>query len=287
MTKQWIGIEEAAKKYQVTSQRIAKWCKQEQVTYSRVGQYQMIDEESLIACIERNKRLSLSAVELQCRTDQILRENEQELFLLRSMKELTPVMRVLINELAELLPHAEQKRLFLYVALRGNFREYGKECCRDYYQLCLEFKTLIREINSQAGFLLTSARKMAYLRAVVDAYQKKFGILPAKEIKMAKPTVKEKKAAFLLLATPLMHLGFSRRAVLGMNNSRLYTLYDLMLFLYKYGTERLNRLYNIGGMTQCEIVNRLKEMGVLDDEGNSYLYKHLNGKPYSLDLRGR
>ena len=38
-TKQWIGIEEAATKYQVSTRRIITWCKRQEIIYSEVGDY--------------------------------------------------------------------------------------------------------------------------------------------------------------------------------------------------------------------------------------------------------
>ena len=47
-TKQWIGIEEAAKKYQVSSRRINTWCKKQEITCSEIDHYLMLDEDSLL-----------------------------------------------------------------------------------------------------------------------------------------------------------------------------------------------------------------------------------------------
>ena len=51
-TKQWIGIEEAATKYQVSTRRIITWCKRQEIIYSEVGDYLMLDENSLTDCLE-------------------------------------------------------------------------------------------------------------------------------------------------------------------------------------------------------------------------------------------
>ena len=50
-TKQWIGIEEAATKYQVSTRRIITWCKRQEIIYSEVGDYLMLDENSLTDCL--------------------------------------------------------------------------------------------------------------------------------------------------------------------------------------------------------------------------------------------
>ena len=50
-TKQWIGIEEAATKYQVSTRRIITWCERQEIIYSEVGDYLMLDENSLTDCL--------------------------------------------------------------------------------------------------------------------------------------------------------------------------------------------------------------------------------------------
>ena len=55
-TKQWIGIEEAATKYQVSTRRIITWCERQEIIYSEIGDYLMLDENSLTDCLERNIR---------------------------------------------------------------------------------------------------------------------------------------------------------------------------------------------------------------------------------------
>ena len=96
-TKQWIGIEEAATKYQVSTRRIITWCKRQEIIYSEVGDYLMLDENSLTDCLERNIRFSLSEEEHKRRMDEKMKENEEEFFLLQSLKELTPLIRLIIK----------------------------------------------------------------------------------------------------------------------------------------------------------------------------------------------
>ena len=71
-TKQWIGIEEAATKYQVSTRRIITWCKRQEIIYSEVGDYLMLDENSLTDCLERNIRFSLSEEEHKRRMDDLV-----------------------------------------------------------------------------------------------------------------------------------------------------------------------------------------------------------------------
>ena len=57
----------------------------------------MLDENSLTDCLERNIRFSLSEEEHKRRMDEKMKENEEEFFLLQSLKELTPLIRLIIK----------------------------------------------------------------------------------------------------------------------------------------------------------------------------------------------
>ena len=151
-TKQWIGIEEAATKYQVSTRRIITWCKRQEIIYSEVGDYLMLDENSLTDCLERNIRFSLSEEEHKRRMDEKMKENEEEFFLLQSLKELTPLIRLIIKELAGMIRNDERRQLFLYTVLQGNIKDFSVRKHMKYRQAQKAFEGLVKEIKSQAGF---------------------------------------------------------------------------------------------------------------------------------------
>lgn len=151
-TKQWIGIEEAAEKYQVSIRRINTWCKRQEITFSEIGHYLMLDENSLLECIERNIQLNLTKEEFERRKEKLIRENEENLFILQSLEPLTPMMRLIIKELAGMIQDENRRRMFLFVTLEGSLKKYAKESCQDFYYIQREFQILIRDIQSRIGF---------------------------------------------------------------------------------------------------------------------------------------
>ena len=169
-TKQWIGIEEAATKYQVSTRRIITWCKRQEIIYSEIGDYLMLDENSLTDCLERNIRFSLSEEEHKRRMDEKMKENEEELFLLQSLKELTPLIRLIIKELAGMIRNDERRQLFLYTVLQGNIKDFSVRKHMKYRQAQKVFEGLVQEIKSQAGFLRTYKEENIRLRATIRAY---------------------------------------------------------------------------------------------------------------------
>lgn len=117
MARQWISMEEAAEKYQVPATSINKWRKNREITFSQVGGYLLLDENSLIDCIEKHIRFSLSVEELNEQMANRLREKEERFFISKSLKKLTPLIRLVIMELAGMIHNDNRKELFLFLSL--------------------------------------------------------------------------------------------------------------------------------------------------------------------------
>lgn len=286
-TKQWIGIEEAATKYQVSPKRIITWCKRQEIINSEIGDYLMIDESSLIDCLERRIRFCLSEEEHKRRIDDKMKENEEELFLLQSLKELTPLIRLIIKELAGMIRNDERRQLFLYTVLQGSIKDFSVQKRIGYRQAQKEFDGLIKEIKTQTGFLRTYRKENIRLRALVRAYEMKFGIdtsgadmLDEAQKKDTSPGAffpEDMKAAMALLDTPVTELKFDIRSQRIIFEADIKTLRELLQITCKYGFRRLrDRLPNFGLVSQRKVEERLKELNVLDAEGNCTLYRYLD-----------
>ena len=270
-TKQWIGIEEAATKYQVSTRRIITWCKRQEIIYSEVGDYLMLDENSLTDCLERNIRFSLSEEEHKRRMDEKMKENEEEFFLLQSLKELTPLIRLIIKELAGMIRNDERRQLFLYTVLQGNIKDFSVRKHMKYRQAQKAFEGLVQEIKSQAGFLRTYKEENIRLRATVRMYEMKSrqngfdNDMLMREAEETNPEIfipEDIKAAKALLDTPITELKFDIRS---------------QRIISEYGFRKLrDMLRNFGLVSQKKVEKRLKELNVLDVAGNCNLYRYLD-----------
>lgn len=285
-TKQWIGIEEAATKYQVSTRRIITWCERQEIIYSEVGDYLMLDENSLTDCLERNIRFSLSEEEHKRRMDEKMKENEEEFFLLQSLKELTPLIRLIIKELAGMIRNDERRQLFLYTVLQGNIKDFSIRKRMKYRQAQKAFEGLVQEIKSQAGFLRTYKEENIRLKATVRAYEMKFrqngfdNDMFMREAEETNPEIfipEDIKAAKALLDTPITELKFDIRSQRIISEADIKTLRELLQITSQYGFRKLrDMLRNFGLVSQKKVEKRLKELNVLDVAGNCNLYRYLD-----------
>ena len=285
-TKQWIGIEEAATKYQVSTRRIITWCKRQEIIYAEVGDYLMLDENSLTDCLKRNIRFSLSEEEHKRRMDEKMKENEEEFFLLQSLKELTPLIRLIIKELAVMIRNDERRQLFLYTVLQGNIKDFSVRKRMKYRQAQKAFEGLVQEIKSQAGFLRTYKEENIRLKATVRAYEMKFRqigfdndmlMIEAEETNPEIFIPEDIKAAKALLDTPITELKFDIRSQRIISEADIKTLRELLQITSQYGFRKLrDMLRNFGLVSQKKVEKRLKELNVLDVAGNCNLYRYLD-----------
>lgn len=252
----------------------------------------MIDESSLIDCLERRIRFCISEEEHKRRIDNKLKENEEELFLLQSLKELTPLIRLIIKELAGMIRNDERRQLFLYTVLQGSIKDFSVQKRIGYRQAQKEFDGMIKEIKTQAGFLRTYKKENIRLKALVRAYEMKFSkdmsgadissadMLGGALEKDANPETfipEDMKAVIALLDTPITKLNFDIRSQRVIFNADIKTLRELLQIISKYGFKRLrDRLPNFGLVSQRKVEERLKELNVLDVEGNCTLYRYLD-----------
>lgn len=247
----------------------------------------MLDENSLIDCLERNIRFCLSEEEHKRRIDKKMKENEEEFFLLQSLKELTPLIRLIIKELAGMIRNDERRQLFLYTVLRGSIKDFSVRRRISYRQAQKEFEGLIQEIKTQSGFLRTYKEENIRLKAAVRAYEMKFckeeaddGVLGGRvkgEISSNIFIPEDVKAIKVLLDTPISELNFDIRSQRSIFEADIKTLRELLQITSKYGFKRLrDMLRNFGLVSQRKVEERLKELNVLDFEGNCLLYRYLD-----------
>lgn len=280
MEKQWIEIEEAAKKYQVSSKCINEWCERQEIISSKLDGCTMIEEGSLLKAIEWNKKMSFCEYKFKCRMNKIMGENEEQLYVLNSLKELTPFIRLMIEELARVIRNEKRKRLFLYIVTKGSIREYANENNMDSYTVRREFESVLREIKSHAGFLKTYRKDVDRLKSILRIYREKFGkemmdggVKEVEEIQKA--PIEEIQKIIDLLRTPLSDFKWSYRIEDIFFNNNIITLHDLLQFTLTYGVGGLCKFSQMGPRTLNQVIEKLRALNILDDENNSYLYKYL------------
>lgn len=273
MKRQWIGIEEAATKYQVSSRRIYKWCDKRKVTFTEIDDYLLLDENSLIEYIEHDIRCGLNREELQKRMEEELKQDKEKLFVLQSLKDLTPIIRILIEELSNLIRNNERRELFLFITLQGSLKEYAAQHHKSTHEAQGMFQSLVLEVKNQAQYLRDYKELNIFLNSRLKSYE--LSARTKGEVKESdKPQLTENINA--LLNTPICELGFNTRVQHAFALTNMETLRHLLLFTRTNGFKKLCSLRQFGSTSQANVEFRLKELNILDAEGNCELYQYLD-----------
>lgn len=285
MTKQWIGIEEAADKYQLSAKQIYKWSKGREVTFTEVDNYLLLDEESLVECIYRDIRISLAKEELDAREAELLKVNEERLFVLQMLKELTPPIRIILRMFADMIADEEKREFFFLIALGGGMRRYASKHDRKYSEVKKEFIDLTLEITNNTKFLKSYWKEHILLNAKVRRYErilrqsmsgKSFSEINFEGVGgLSLPDMKKQERALSLLDTPIANLGLPMRAQRMVIKGGMETLRDLLRFIRKKGVIGLGCFRELGPGTVNNVGARLRELNILDKDENSYLYPFL------------
>lgn len=285
MTKQWIGIEEAADKYQLSAEQIYKWSKGSEVTFTEVDNYWLLDEDSLMECIYRNIRVSLAQEELDARAAELLKVNKERLFVLQMLKELTPPIRIILKMLADMIVDEGKREFFLLVALGGDMQKYASVHGRKYNEVKREFEKLVWEVGHNSKFLESYWKEHTLLKAKVRRYEqilrqpmngKGVPEINVEEVEDSSlPDMKKHERALSLLDTSVFSLGLPTRAQRMIIKGGMETLRDLLRFIRKNGVDGLCCFSQLGPVSAYNVGVRLQELNILDKEGNSYLFPYL------------
>ena len=271
----WIGIEEASKLYKVADKRIYQWCQQGEIIFSEVRGDTMIEENSLKQRLELNKRECISKVELENRTKEILQNNRDRIFILESLVKLTPIMKVVLQELGEMIIKDECRELFLYLATGGNIENYAKENGLTVIKVQKILDTAILEIERNKKFLREYPKK----RELLKRTSKKQNKLKKEQKEYVRPQcitvegVPEKEA--LLLATSIDDLGFDIRTLHCLANNQLDTLGDILYYTKLNGFDKLLELNRFGTGCLTKLKSHLVKMDIINEDGDSCLYDYI------------
>lgn len=268
----WIGIEEASKEYKVSEKRMLQWCEQSEIVSSEIGGYLMIDEYSLKERLELNKRESISKVELEAKTMEILQNNHERVFILESLAKLTPIMKIVLKELGEMISKDECKVLFLYLALGGKVEDYAKENGLTSVKVQNILDSVILEIQRNTKYLEQYPKK----RLLLKSGTKKRNSLKNKQQgskKSQNMIVGEVPAKVSdLLATPIEDLGLDAWTSHSLVINQIGTLGDLLFYTKSNGLYKLLDLNRFGAGCFVKLKNRLLHMKIINENDECYLY---------------
>lgn len=295
-----IPVEQAALIYNTDVRSIKRWAKQHQITYSRIGEKLMIDEVSLARVIELKARIS--------RYDEYLEEilviKEKEImsvllqiddliYLFKSIKKISPLLRTLVDEMALLIPDESRRNIFTDVILIKNLSEVAKKNNLPRQKVTYLFDSALKCIQKKIGFLLQYRNIIADLKfknrllELESRNQKeRIGYLCEllKSVDHQDIILKQNLTDSTLppYVVKLLFMRFDKdfdldtRVVNCLRGIDIETLEDLLRFLKEHGLQGIREARNVGEKSFAALKSKLIEQNIIDKNGYSYLFKYLS-----------
>lgn len=293
-----IPLREAAILYCTNERNIRNWAKKHQITTSKIGGTWMVDEESLAKIIQLNTQLSNfdDYLEKEVRLRQIEVSNiisklDDFIFTTKSTNKLSPIFIFIVHEVASLINNPLEKDIFIEITFNKRLLDVAKKNNISVDKVCALYEATLKKINKKTGFLskyrTTLAEKEMSIRKLefeVNRLNRLIENLPArpKESKKDTKNHEEKERIpipeeYLVLLTQNIESGFDfdTRVKNCLKDAGIRTLEDLLHFGKNAGFNRLLCIKGFGNTSLKLLRKRLKELEIIDENGNSHLYKYL------------
>lgn len=283
-----IPLERAAENYGVSVQTIRNWANKRMITFSYIGNKLMIDEECLAQCIELRARISRFNEQLE----EYARIKEKEvayaiqgmedlLFLISSIKKVSPLFRFVITEISLLIDDEYKREIFLEAMLSKDLSQVANDYNLSAKKVQAIYHETLNSLLAKSGFLVNYHQVMLEK----DREIKRLNILNRSMGESLDKVLKQNSDLFCikpleyipneyvdLLSKELRDLNLDLRAFNCLYALKLRTVEDLLRYVKLNGFEKLKDMRNFGDKSLAELKKVLIANRIIDSNGDSLLF---------------
>lgn len=291
MTK-WITLTQAAAKYDMDTRNIKNWGQKGAITVARIGETWMVDDDSITSYLEKAKTLECLKEELislkkeyAAQIAHCIETNDERLFLLRSLKEITPLFRVVINELAGVIKEEERRNIFISVSNGEPVLSLAERMGKTYDEVARIYEKTIKEVKRKCGGMrkwydekAELIKELRQTKAQLENLEKYFRQQEEKEKKMEEEASGSSAEVFKwrkicnanndvlsVRVRDVSEFGIIVQNVLC--SIKINTIEDLLLLIKESGMKALMWQKGFGKVSLCKTRNQLIKMGLLNRKG--------------------
>ena len=281
-----------AKEYDTDVRNIVNWAKSGKITASRIGTVWMIDEPSLKRYLsthtkkaEQKKYIEEQIQEKEEEISDLIAHLDDFLFSLRSLNHISPLFRIIINEMSFLLPDEKMQEAFVDISTGKSIYEAAKKYDVSYDRMCSLYQKFLRMIVAKSGFLKEHRNRLAKLEYQVRELsllneKRKMKILHLTKKDMSEEQLHELYGEFGDLSSSVLDLcnmslatdvKIETRAAHVLKVNDIETVEQLYRFVAMFGFKKLLDFDNLGSTTLRRLKYALRKKGLLDNKDNSPL----------------
>ena len=270
-----ISIEEAARITGFPYEEIEDWVKSRKITsfHTRTGT-RMVDPENLRDFIAHIEHLGIQKLYLQLviqdkeeEADEIIAQYDDYLFCLRSLKNISPLLKQIIAELSTFIDDKQDRYIFTEITSGAKILDVAKRCDISYDRMCYRYKNIVLRLQENMEYELRTLYKAVLKSGLsLDAPKSSFDI----------PTDAAKR-----ISLPVTSLTLSPYIRKCLQKLELETMEDLLRYARKKGLDSLLKIPGFGPLGLDQLKFQLEKHKIMNKAGDSDLYQYIINEPDS------
>lgn len=287
-----IPVHKLAKEYETDVRNIINWAKSGKITASRIGTVWMIDEPSLkhyisthTKKVKQNQYLKEQIQEKEEEITDMIAHLDDFLFSLRSLNYISPLFRIIINEMSLLLPEEKMQEAFISISTGESIYEAAKKYGVSYDRMCYLYRKFLRMIVAKSGFLKEQRNRLAALEYKVRELsllneKREMKILQLTKKDISEEQLHELYGEFGDVSSTVLDLysmslvndvEIETRAANVLKANDIETVEQLYKYVAMFGFKKLLDFDNMGTTTLRRLKYALRKKGLLDNKDKSPL----------------
>ena len=299
---EFITLEEAARITGFPSQEIQQWAISKKITSYVVKQgVRLVDLTNLREFISHIERMGIQKLYLQLiiqdkeeEINEIISQFDDYLFCLRSLKNISPLLKQIIAELSTFIDDKQDRYIFTEITSGAKILDVAKRCDIFYDRMCYRYKNIVLRLQENTGFLAEykktiscqdleierlrlEKRNMEYeLRTLYKAVLKSGLSLDAPKSSFDIPTDAARR-----ISLPVTSLTLSPYIRKCLQKLELETMEDLLRYARKKGLDSLLKIPGFGPLGLDQLKFQLEKHKIMNKAGDSDLYQYIINEPDS------
>lgn len=288
-----IPVHKLAKEFNTKERNIVNWIKAGKITASKIGRVWMVDRSSLQSyilkhtkAVAQEKYIAEQIQEKEEEINEMIAHLDDFLFSMRSLNKVSPLFRMIIDEMSLLLVNPKMQKAFSSIATGESIYKAAQEYGISYDRMCTLYKQSLRTIEAKCGFLKEYRNRLAELEHQVRELtllneRKKMELLQLGNKKdVSKEKLRELYEKFGELGRDVLKIysmslvddvkvGIRAANVLKAND--IETVEELYKFVAMFGFDRLLNFEGMGRISLQDLKYSLRINGLLDKRDQSPL----------------
>ena len=299
---EFITIEEAARITGFPSEEIQQWAISKKIASYVVKQgVRLVDLTNLREFISHIERMGIQKLYLQLiiqdkeeEINEIISQFDDYLFCLRSLKNISPLLKQIIAELSTFIDDKQDRYIFTEITSGAKILDVAKRCDISYDRMCYRYKNIVLRLQENTGFLAEykktissqdleierlrlEKRNMEYeLRTLYKAVLKSGLSLDAPKSSFDIPTDAARR-----ISLPVTSLTLSPYIRKCLQKLELETMEDLLRYARKKGLDSLLKIPGFGPLGLDQLKFQLEKHKIMNKAGDSDLYQYIINEPDS------